>query len=80
MNRLKIISLSFAAILCLTGCKSTTPPQGPAPIIGPPTSQSSVSDVKRDAEVKKKRDADTKRRRGNSTDIDKTDAYRKYVP
>ncbi len=80
MNRVKVIVLSFAAILPLTGCKTSTPTQQPAPIISGPPSQSPVSDAKREEDERKKRDADIKRRRNNSTDIDKTGAYRNYVP
>jgi hypothetical protein len=83
MTRIQIASLTFTALLPLCGCKTSTPPASPPPNPAiSPNSQptSSVSDAAKQEDERFRREVEVKRRKSHSADIDKTNAYRNYVP
>lgn len=83
MTRFHFVPLAFTALLTLTGCSPSTPSTPAQPkITASPTSQltPSVSDAAKEEDERFRRGVEVRRRKSNAADIDKTNAYRNYVP
>ncbi len=82
MNRNYIVSLLFLVPLALVGCTANTPaaPQPAKPSAAPVTPNPPTSDAAKQEDERLEREIAAKRKKSKSADLDKTDAYRKYVP
>lgn len=77
MTRIQSLSMAFTLLLLLAGCNSTPQQPQPKPTAVTPSLPPTQSPV--DAERERK-EIDEQRRKSKSAYINKTDAYRKYVP
>lgn len=82
MTRTQIASTSIFAVLLLAGCQANTPQPVPAKFPATPTSQSlpPASDLVKQEDEDQKKEMAAKKRKSKAYDLDKTNAYKNYVP
>ena len=83
MNSTRIAFLTLMTLFPLAGCTPSAPtPAAPIVPAATPSSQPApaVSDAAKKEDQRFKREVEAKRRKSKSADIDKTNAYRNYVP
>lgn len=81
MTSTQIASTSLLAVLLLTGCQANTPKSGPAqPAVSPTAQPVQPSEAAKQEDERIKRDIAAKKRKSQVYDLNKTNAYKNYVP
>ena len=82
MTHTQLASISIVAILFLSGCQSN--PTQPAPVKPAVTTTSQPAPVSTDSAQQEderiKRELAAKKRKSRAYDLNKTDAYKNYIP
>ena len=82
MTQTPFASKSLVAILLLTGCQANPPQPAPAkPAVTPPAQPAPVAtDPAKQDDERIKRELAAKKLKSRAYDLNKTDAYKNYIP